>query len=358
VAVHGVVFLLAFLYLIACHVGTASGTAWSKGNIDFTGSQMVLTLKIIAVAFNYRDGGLDEAKLSPHQKETRLVELPSLLMYLSYILDPVTVLIGPFLEFREFSEFMLRQGVWAKGVKQPSFVGTALASLLYTIVLAGAHLGVSAYFPVSILGSDEYWSSAVLYKYLICFMVSLQVRLKYYFCWTLTHTGLKCGGLAFSGTDKPVGKQWERGLNVRPHLVEFAKSSVEFPLHWNICTGNWLRHYVYDRVTPAGKKPGLVALVVTQTVSGVWHGLYAGYWMFFVSSALMLHASRYLYKMIIAAPASSRPILHTIHGLLSAVQLNYLAPAFLVLGFTETMDIYRSVGFIGHAIMFAILLMR
>uniref|UniRef100_A0A7S0WFI8 Uncharacterized protein n=1 Tax=Pyramimonas obovata TaxID=1411642 RepID=A0A7S0WFI8_9CHLO len=356
-AAHGVVALLGFLFLIACHVANASGSAWSEGNIDFTGSQMVITLKVVAIAFNYKDGDVDEAKLSKPQKERRLAELPSVLMFLAYVLDPVTVLIGPFIEVVEFSAYMLRQGVWEKDVKQPSFVGTALASLVYAIVFAGVHVVLSGYFPISVLGSEEFWSFTVPYKLFVCYMVALSARLKYYFCWTLAHTGLKCGGLAFTGTDKPVGQQWERGLNMRPLRVEFATSSVEYPLHWNICTGNWLRHYVYDRVTPEGKKPGLRSLVVTQTVSGVWHGLYAGYWLFFVSTALMLHGSRYFYKMIGAAPKSVRPALTVFHGLLSALQLNYLAPSFMVLNFKETVDIWRSVGFIGHVTMAALLIM-
>lgn len=48
--------------------------------------------------------------------------------------------------------------------------------------------------------------------------------------------------------------------------------------------------YVYERLTPAGKRPGFPQLLATQLVSGVWHGLYPGYLIFFASSALMLQA--------------------------------------------------------------------
>lgn len=39
--------------------------------------------------------------------------------------------------------------------------------------------------------------------------------------------------------------------------------------------------YVYERLTPPGQKPTFMTLMVTQLVSGVWHGLYPGYIMFF-----------------------------------------------------------------------------
>lgn len=69
-----------------------------------------------------------------------------------------------------------------------------------------------------------------------------------------------------------------------------------------MAAGNWLRNYVYDRAQPYGKKPGFYALLVTQTVSGVWHGLYAGYWLFFVHSAFMIQGSRFLFKLVSTAP--------------------------------------------------------
>ena len=78
--------------------------------------------------------------------------------------------------------------------------------------------------------------------------------------------------------------------------VEKAATFVEIPHHWNVQTGIWLRHYVYDRTTPKGKKPGFTNILITQVVSGVWHGLYAGYWLFFVSSAVFLQGSKSMFR--------------------------------------------------------------
>jgi hypothetical protein len=167
---------------------------------------------------------------------------------------------------------------------------------------------------------------------------------------------------------------------------------------------------VYDRAQPYGKKPGFYALLVTQTVSGVWHGLYAGYWLFFVHSAFMFQGSRFLFKLVSAAPecaspsapprttfaacrqpargnrspwprphvvmwredvcgrvaeegrwggcAALQPVLRLAHGLLSSFQLNYLAVAFLALEWGPTMNVWRSINFAGHFVMAAIILTR
>lgn len=47
------------------HVTAASGTAWKQGQLDFTGAQMVLTLKLISLASAYQDGLRSDQVLVP-----------------------------------------------------------------------------------------------------------------------------------------------------------------------------------------------------------------------------------------------------------------------------------------------------
>ena len=49
---------------------------------------------------------------------------------------------------------------------------------------------------------------------------------------------------------------------------------------------------VYDRLTPKGRKPQLSTLVITQVVSGLWHGIFPGYALFFVSCAFFFNSSK------------------------------------------------------------------
>jgi hypothetical protein len=56
---------LSELYPCCCsHVASASGSAWKEGKMDFTGSQMIVTLKIISAAVSYQDG-LKNEKVPP-----------------------------------------------------------------------------------------------------------------------------------------------------------------------------------------------------------------------------------------------------------------------------------------------------
>ena len=53
---------------------------------------------------------------------------------------------------------------------------------------------------------------------------------------------------------------------------------------------------MYERITPLGKRPTFVTLLVTQLVSALWHGIFPGYWLCFGSSAVVFHAGKMLYK--------------------------------------------------------------
>ena len=49
--------------LLCSHVSSASGSAWKEGKMDFTGSQMIVTLKLISSAVIYQDG-LEKSEVS------------------------------------------------------------------------------------------------------------------------------------------------------------------------------------------------------------------------------------------------------------------------------------------------------
>ena len=53
---------------------------------------------------------------------------------------------------------------------------------------------------------------------------------------------------------------------------------------------------MYERLTPPGRKPTFMTLLTTQLVSGLWHGLYPGYILFFAASALFFAQSTVVYK--------------------------------------------------------------
>jgi lysophospholipid acyltransferase len=139
-----------------------------------------------------------------------------------------------------------------------------------------------------LLTGSEYMSHSFFYRVWILHMVNFTTRLKYYGVWALTEGACILSGLGFRGVDPATGKvSWDRLQNVNPWGVESAQNTRAYLGNWNINTNNWLRNYIYLRVTPRGKKPGFRASMATFVTSAFWHGFYPGYYLTFVLASFV-----------------------------------------------------------------------
>ena len=94
---------------------------------------------------------------------------------------------------------------------------------------------------------------------------------------------------------------------------------------------------VYERLTPKGGRAPFYAMLITQTVSAVWHGLFPGYGIFFITSAFMFEASKVVFRYERAFAPSKGLFNHktfppwvVLKWAFTAFVLNYAAATFLV----------------------------
>ncbi|KAL1559799.1 Lysophosphatidylcholine acyltransferase 1 [Salvia divinorum] len=254
--------------------------------------------------------------------------MPSLLEYFGYCLCCGSHFAGPVYEMKDYIDWTERKGIWQPSDKGPApspYLAT-LRALLQSAICMGLYLYLVPHFPLS------RFTEPVYQEY-----------------------GFFKNGWADSSPPKP---KWDRAINVDILGLELAKSAVQIPLVWNIQVSTWLRHYVYERLIQKGKKPGFFQLLATQTVSAVWHGLYPGYIIFFVQSALMIAGSRVLYRW---QQASQAGLVKKLLGLLNfsytLLVLNYSAVGFMVLSLHETLTAYGSVYYIGTVLPVVLLLL-
>ncbi len=143
------------------------------------------------------------------------------------------------------------------------------------------------YSPQFLLG-DEYMTYNIFRRIWILHMVGFTERLKYYGVWALTEGACILSGLGYKGIDPVTGKvSWDRLCNVDPWGVETAQNTRAYLAAWNMNTNNWLKNYIYLRVTPKGKKPGFRASMATFVTSALWHGFYPGYYLAFVLASFI-----------------------------------------------------------------------
>lgn len=349
-----ITFVGAFAFLICCHVYYMSGDAWKEGGIDCTGALMVLTLKVVSSAINYQDGLLKEEELRPAQKKHRMLRLPSLNEYAGFCLCCGTHLAGPVYEIQDYLAWTANEGMWSPSSEKPlpSPYGGAFWAFAQALLCMGIYTYLAPRVPVSRIFEPQYKGWGFWERCGYQWLAGFTARWKYYFIWSISEVSVIISGFGFSGwsNSQPSKPRWDRARNVDIIGVELAESSAVLPLVWNIHVSTWLRLYVYERVCRKGRKPGFFELLVTQIVSAVWHGLYAGYILFFVHSALMIAASRVIYRWQQAIPEGSwflnkmswlASLFHTVFV------LNYSCIGFIVLSLHQTLESYSSVYYAG-----------
>ncbi|KAI9810983.1 MAG: lysophospholipid acyltransferase [Pycnora praestabilis] len=245
--------------------------------VDITGAQMVLIMKLTAFCWNVHDGRLPQKDLSDFQKERALPQLPSILDYAAYVLFFPSLFAGPafdYVEYRRWIEttmFEVPPGMdpskmppTRKKRKIPRSGTPAAWKAAAGIFWILAFLKFSTWYNNDLVLGTQYMRYGFLRRVWILEMLGFTARLKYYGVWALTEGSCILSGIGYKGVDPKTGKvQWNRLQNVNPWGIESAQNSRAYLENWNMNTNNWLRNYMYLRVTPKGRKPGFRASLAT-----------------------------------------------------------------------------------------------
>jgi lysophospholipid acyltransferase len=279
--------------------------------IDITGAQMVLVMKLTAFCWNVHDGRLPAEQLEEVQRDRALKELPSLLDYTGYVLFFPSLFAGPafdYVDYRrwlETSMFDVPPGTdpakapkTRKSRRIPRSGTPAAWKAAQGIFWVVAFLKCSAWFPDELLvggaGSEHH---GLLRRMLDMYLVNFTMRTKYYGVWFLAEGSCILSGIGYKGLNPKTGRpDWDRLQNVNPIGIELAQNSRAYLGNWNMNTNNWLRNYMYLRVTPKGKKPGFIASLLTFVTSALWHGFEPGYYLSFVLAAFIQTCAKRMTK--------------------------------------------------------------
>jgi len=335
--------------------------------VDISGAQMVLVMKLTAFCWNVQDGRLPDAELSDFQKEHAVRTMPSILDYAGYVLFFPGFMAGPAFDYCEYSQyisttmFTLPPGVdpskappTRKKRKIPRSGTPATIKGLYGTLWIVAFLKFSAWYYPSFYLSDDYMQYGFLRRVWQLYMLGLTTRMKYYGVWSLSEGACILSGIGYNGIDPKTGRaKWDRLTNIRPIAIETAQNTRAFLGEWNINTNQWLRNYMYLRVTPKGQKPGFGATLATFVTSAFWHGFYPGYYMAFILAALLQAAAksgrRLVRPLFLAADGkSSLPskIYYDVFTFfLTQLAFSFTVAPFILLGFSDTVKVWSRVYF-------------
>jgi lysophospholipid acyltransferase len=311
---------------------------------------MVLVMKLTAFCWNVADGRLPEKDLSDLQKERSIKQLPSFLDFAGYVLFFPSLFAGPafdYVEYRRWIEttmFMVPAGTdpskmppTRKKRKIPRSGTPAAWKAAAGVFWIMLFLKFSGWYYPELLTGDKYMTFGFFHRVWLLHMLGVTLRLKYYAVWSLTEGACILSGLGYKGVDPVTGKiSWDRLRNVSPCGVESAQNTRAYLGNWNINTNNWLRNYMYLRVTPRGKKPGFRASMATFVTSALWHGFYPGYYLTFVLASFVQNVARNFrryFRPFFINPTTSKPISSKIYYDIFSYLVTQLAFSFTIVPF-------------------------
>ncbi|CAI7677818.1 unnamed protein product [Penicillium manginii] len=337
--------------------------------VDITGAQMVMVMKLSSFCWNIHDGRKPQETLSDAQKYSAIIEFPSIVNYLGYVLFFPSLFAGPSFEYVDYRRWLdttlfdIPPGTDPSKVpptrkkrKIPRSGTPAVKKLVVGLVWIFVFLQLSGNFTTEFVLSDAFLEFGFLRRVFTVYMLGFATRFKYYGVWSLTEGACILSGMGYNGFDNKSGKVfWNRLENVDPWSLETAQNSHAYLGSWNKNTNHWLRNYVYLRVTPKGKKPGFRASMATFATSALWHGFYPGYYMTFVLGSFIQTVAknfrRYVRPFFLtpdgANPMPSKRYYDFLSWLVTQLTLGFAVIPFIVLSFNDSMAVWSRVYYYG-----------
>jgi len=314
--------------------------------LDFTASQMIVTLKLVAFAFDISD---------KRQKDPKY-PVPSPLEFYSYIYYFVNFLAGPFFEFDEYISF-INLSLFKKTKGKIPFSWSAFGKSFIGIGISLVGIVIRPMFPASRLVEDDFLNKTpAIERFLYIYICYFGIRCNYYACWTITEAISIVSGFGYRET--PEGEvKWDRMKNMDVVKWETAQNLYTITSVWNIRVAGWLRKYVYERLA-RGRKPGTREQYATFAVSAFWHGFYPGYYLFFLWWPLFTQIAagcrRSIRTFFLTKDGKEKYPAKYFYDVFSWVMTvlaaNYLAISFQSLAFDKSWKIYKSFYFAGHIV--------
>jgi len=329
-------------------------------DLDFTGPQMVLTIKLYSMAYNMYDGYLiktgnpDRAakKCAPFAIES----LPGIVEYLGYTFCFATALTGPGYEFKSYAAACDGSLLYKDGKPRgniPSNFMPTLKPFLVGLTCMIVFVVGGAQFPLldpsdpqnatPVLLTEEFLANPWYYRYAYQWVALFVVRQKYYFAWKCAEGANNIWYAGFEGFDdngKVIG--WDGACNVKIPAFELAPNVKTLSAMWNMKTANWLSRYVYIRTGGS--------LAATYGLSAFWHGFYPGYYMFFMSVPILTACERIGRKKLTPrfSTGKSWDAWRVVCMLSTSFVVEYLVCPFQLLAFDWGIANWKSHMFFGH----------
>ncbi|KAG5188593.1 MBOAT, membrane-bound O-acyltransferase family-domain-containing protein [Tribonema minus] len=363
-----VVFAFLLSYICGSHIYRmyVDYMGWS---LDFTGPQMLLTIKLSAFAYNVADGRIYEKltastgnerkdKVNKQRAKVALREVPGPLEYMGYTYCFATILAGPAFEYKEYIATITGERFRSVSTSNGNGGDANSSTASYTIppralpVLSKLATGLlcvvvhqvgGATYPIDRMVAPETLAMPPLQRYGLMWICLLCCRMKYYFAWKVADGAAVLCGFGYEGTDDNGKPKWNGVNNMDIIDFETAENMTGNSRAWNKMTQSWLEKYVYTRTNNS--------LMATYFVSAFWHGFYPGYYLFFMSLPLAQQTLRVARKSISPHFYKNKTVEQVYHYtciIINSMFINYLVIPFQMLSWERSTAVWGSFHYFPH----------
>ncbi|KAL1921897.1 uncharacterized protein VTP21DRAFT_10539 [Calcarisporiella thermophila] len=365
-----IVFVFTMGHMAISHIIRQIKGPLGDRELDWTGAQMVLVMKLTSFAFSVADGNQPAEKLEDFQRDKRITRFPNLIEYFGWIFFYGGFHVGPAVEYSDYDNFIHRTIFPPTDPKtgqkrDVSREGTlpALLTLAQSIFFIIVLVTIMPLFPMETMVTDQFLKWPLWYRMIYLQIAGIGARIKYYSVWLMAEGACILCGLGFNGYDKNGKPTWNRVSNIDPLGYETAENVKALLESWNQRTNIWLKNYVYMRVTPPGHKPSFSSTLITFSVSALWHGFHPGYYLTFLSAALAQNIAKKLrrnLRVLFMSPTLKPPhprikaVYDLVGRIVTVASFNYIAVPFVLLSLKDSFAVWRAVYFHVHIGMLAL----
>lgn len=260
--------------------------------LDHTTPMMMMAIKLTTFAFDIID----------LEATTKNGSGFTFLEFLGYSFLFPGLLTGPCISFADYCKFINGRYFEGLDLSKPIHGRKRHAGkrFLTSMFFLAIYIVARDFFPCGVVVQDDFLEKPSWHQWLYIHLSNVGWRAKYYFAWLNAEGAYAIIGLGFQKPTPSSNPHWNKIQNVRPLKVEFSADPRQIVSDWNITTNLWLRGCVYKRLGihqhGSEGKPGFRVSLATYAVSAFWHGFYPGYYLTFISMALVTFFCRLVYK--------------------------------------------------------------
>ncbi|OQV16670.1 Lysophospholipid acyltransferase 7 [Hypsibius exemplaris] len=324
--------------------------------------QLILTLKVIGIAFEVNDTVLRRKGLAPFKNSSPAVTpmnnysnvAPSALDVVHYSLGFIGLMTGPYYKYKTYDDM-----VQSTAASIQPRVRLAAQRLKMLPVYVTGFLLMSTAFSQSKMWDPEFLNETSLgWRILYLVGLFLYFRLKFYIAWVLAESSCIMAGLGvYPVVCKPKPGQgptepeklpltvdstteynYDTIYNINEYDVELVPTVRGAMKAWNMTVQYWLAWHIYRRVPIKS-----IRTIVVMFVSAYWHGLHGGYYVGLLTVPLMLAAEDWVPR---DAPRWGK----FLNWFIRMRAFEYMSVGFMCLTYSRTMGYWSSIYFVGHVI--------